>query len=417
MDKRPVFETRSPDRHWNELPVLLCFLAILAGVLALVLLVTPSLPSDDSPEAGFGRDMSVHHAQAVEMAEIVRQRTLDPEIRILATDVALTQQAQIGQIQGWLGVWGLPATGKEPPMTWMGHPTDGLMPGMATPTEVTRLSLLDPAELDVQFLRLMIPHHQAGIAMGEAILERTERPEVRALAEAIVTAQRAEIEAMQDLLARKGQPPLTTGEGHIAPGVAEEHGEGFTASVGPIARDTLRLAPLTLAVFAISWLGLDALSRRAGNLPDKTLEASPSPAWQAVAVIGLLASAALHGGLAPDHFEESLGYGLFFSLAAGGLSLAAAAVLAWPSRASSGAGVLISGALVVLYALFRLVAPPGSDAPEGVDLVGLTTKATEVLALIACAALWLGSRRPRGTEVRAGEPSNSSQTTLTPGGS
>src|SRR4051812_21471601 len=89
-------------------------------------------PDEDSVEAGFARDMMVHHAQAVQMAEIVRDKTESEEIRTLAADIALTQQAQIGQMQGWLQVWGLPATGYKPAMSWMGHPTEDRMPGMAS---------------------------------------------------------------------------------------------------------------------------------------------------------------------------------------------------------------------------------------------------------------------------------------------
>ena len=77
------------------------------------------------------RDMSVHHAQAVEMAEIVRDKTQSEEVRLMAADMALTQQGQIGRMQGWLDTWNLPATGAEPALTWMGHPTEGRMPGMA----------------------------------------------------------------------------------------------------------------------------------------------------------------------------------------------------------------------------------------------------------------------------------------------
>ena len=73
------------------------------------------------------------------MAEIVRDKTESEEIRILATDIALTQQAQIGMMLGWLDVWGLDATSTEPVMAWMGHPTEGRMPGMASPEEVNRL--------------------------------------------------------------------------------------------------------------------------------------------------------------------------------------------------------------------------------------------------------------------------------------
>ena len=61
-------------------------------------------PGNDSAEAGFARDMIVHHAQAVQMAEIVRDKTNSDDMRLLAADISLTQQGQIGIMQGWLGV-------------------------------------------------------------------------------------------------------------------------------------------------------------------------------------------------------------------------------------------------------------------------------------------------------------------------
>jgi uncharacterized protein (DUF305 family) len=157
-------------------------------------------PDNDSAEAGFARDMIVHHAQAVQMAEIVRDRTNSDAIRLLASDISLTQQAQIGIMQGWLGVWGLPITGSEPAMKWMGHPTDGLMPGMATPDELDSLFKLPPDRADVLFLRLMISHHEAAIPMAKAILKRTDEPEVRQLATSIIASQRAEIENMKAMV-------------------------------------------------------------------------------------------------------------------------------------------------------------------------------------------------------------------------
>ena len=142
----------------------------------------------------------VHHAQAVQMAEIVRDKTESDAIRLLAADLALTQQAQIGMMQGWLEVWGLPITRTGPAMSWMGHPTEGPMPGMATPEEIDLLQHARPEEADRLFLRLMIAHHQAGISMAEAILQRTDRLEVRQLAEAIKYSQRVEIQTMQEML-------------------------------------------------------------------------------------------------------------------------------------------------------------------------------------------------------------------------
>src|SRR5215210_4596137 len=170
---------QKPPKDRGPLVLLLAAAAVLFAALALWLYLTNQEPGEGSAEAGFARDMTVHHAQAVEMAEIVRDRTESEQIRTLATDIALTQQAQIGRMGGWLDVWGLYPTGTEPAMAWMGHPMEGLMPGMAIPEEVSSLSHLPPDRADVLFLRLMIAHHEAAIPMAGAILKRTDEPEVR----------------------------------------------------------------------------------------------------------------------------------------------------------------------------------------------------------------------------------------------
>jgi uncharacterized protein (DUF305 family) len=137
------------------------------------------------------------------MALAIRDRTSDPAIKTLATDIMLTQENQMGQMLGWLNVWGLPATGTEPAMAWMGHPTTGLMPGMATPEELANLNRLSGTAADAEFLRLMIRHHQGGLPMAEAAAARSRNAQVRALANAIVAAQESEITAMEELLAQK----------------------------------------------------------------------------------------------------------------------------------------------------------------------------------------------------------------------
>jgi uncharacterized protein (DUF305 family) len=184
--------------------ILLAATAALFAALALWLYLSGQEPGDGSAEAGFVRDMSVHHAQAVEMAEIVRDKTRSEEIRLLAADMALTQQGQIGRMQGWLDSWSLPATGTGPTMSWMGMPTDGRMPGMASPEEIERLQNAPPAEADRIFLRLMIPHHEAAVPMAAAVMERSDRPEVENLAEAIADSQQAEIERMKEMLEARG---------------------------------------------------------------------------------------------------------------------------------------------------------------------------------------------------------------------
>jgi len=180
--------------------VLLAVVSLSAAGVALALLFASQPPGNDSAEAGFARDMIVHHAQAVQMAKIIRDKTKSDSMRLLALDISLTQQGQIGIMQGWLQVWGLRVTGLKPAMAWMGHPSDGLMPGMATPDELDRLFRLPPDRADVLFLRLMISHHEAAIPMAKAIRKPTDEPEVSQLAMSIIESQRAEIETMKAMV-------------------------------------------------------------------------------------------------------------------------------------------------------------------------------------------------------------------------
>lgn len=51
---------------------------------------------------------------------------------------------------------------------------------------------------DRAFHQQMVPHHESAIAMASLALARTERPEIRRLAEGIVAAQEREIADMRD---------------------------------------------------------------------------------------------------------------------------------------------------------------------------------------------------------------------------
>jgi uncharacterized protein (DUF305 family) len=169
---------------------------------------TPA-PADDSVEAGFARDMAVHHQQAVELALLVRDRGAAPAVARLAYDTITTQGAQRGMLLGWLQAWGLSATSARPPMGWMGmSPPSGrdlragvLMPGMASRADRTALAAASGRQADARYLRLMIRHHAGGIHMAVAAADAATTPYVAHLAEGMVAAQRAETELMNRLLA------------------------------------------------------------------------------------------------------------------------------------------------------------------------------------------------------------------------
>jgi len=177
-------------------------------------LLTPSLrtPGDNSAEAGFARDMALHHAQAVEMAMIAYQRSTDPDVQLMAYDIATSQQAEIGIMKRWLEEWNLSRTGSEPRMAWMPGGAeslrDGLMPGMATNEEIDRLRNATGRDVDVLFAQLMLRHHLGGIHMIDAVVKQSDRPEVVGLAERMKATQQEEIHVLRAMLKDLGAEPL-----------------------------------------------------------------------------------------------------------------------------------------------------------------------------------------------------------------
>lgn len=204
---------------------------VAAGILVLALayiggLVTPSLraPGDNSPEAGFARDMSAHHAQAVTMSMTIWQAPLltdtpadadaSSQVHGLASDIALAQQQQIGEMAVWLQDWHLQPTGSQPHMAWMPDGqqalVNGLMPGMATTDQMNQLSTDTGKAQYVLYLQLMLRHHQGGIHMVEGILAESSNSQVRALAETMKQGQLLEVSLMEELLTELGAQPLTS---------------------------------------------------------------------------------------------------------------------------------------------------------------------------------------------------------------
>jgi uncharacterized protein (DUF305 family) len=227
-------DTRTPEaagdpvapRQWPRAVLRLVIavaLVLLGGGAAVALGIGsgPATPTADSVDAGFAWDMSRHHLQGVEMSNLAQGRSTDPVILSLAFDISATQTNQVGRMQGWLSLWGLPNTSSRPPMQWMGgnpavHSMPGmdmdspgaLMPGMATDQEMDQLRSLSGTAFDVQFLRLMIRHHQGGLKMAQYAEANAQEAPVRTLARSIAETQTAEVHTMAQLLAERGGSPL-----------------------------------------------------------------------------------------------------------------------------------------------------------------------------------------------------------------
>ncbi|MFD7404177.1 DUF305 domain-containing protein [Streptomyces sp. NPDC059866] len=205
---------RDGTRRLSRLLIAGSLAAVLTAVAVAVALLWPAngsgTPSRDSVDAGFARDMAVHHQQAVELSFIVRDRTDDEDVRRLAYDIINTQANQRGMLLGWLDAWDLPKSSQDPPMSWMGHGSmyeahDGsLMPGMATNTQLDQLRQAKDEDAEILYLQLLTEHHKGGVAMSEAAAETAKIEDVRRLAQGMVEGQQAEMDLMADMLKARG---------------------------------------------------------------------------------------------------------------------------------------------------------------------------------------------------------------------
>lgn len=139
----------------------------------------------------FATMMYPHHAQAIEMANMVDGKDAGPDVVALAAEVKGAQQPEMDAFTRLLAQWGKPA-----PTASMSHAMDGMM----TQAQMDELTSLRGAEFDREWLTMMIEHHRGAITMAETELSTGVNPETRTIAENVKKGQQAEIDRMQKLL-------------------------------------------------------------------------------------------------------------------------------------------------------------------------------------------------------------------------
>ncbi|MFB0620529.1 DUF305 domain-containing protein [Streptomyces sp. AGS-58] len=163
-----------------------------------------SATAHNAQDVAFAQGMIPHHRQALEMAELADGRASSARVKDLAARIEKAQGPEIRTMTGWLTSWG-----EQVPKTGMDHSSHSgmsgmsgmpAMPGMMGDDDMAALRKTTGKEFDSRFLSLMVAHHQGAVEMA-----RTERNEGRygpalTMADAVVTAQTAEIEEMRQLL-------------------------------------------------------------------------------------------------------------------------------------------------------------------------------------------------------------------------
>ncbi len=200
-------------------PLAWMLVGIVLGALGLGLIqrYAGSAEAEAGPvDIGFAQFMSLHHQQAIGMAQMMLAGE-PTRLQQLAKSIAYTQLLELGEMQGWLRLWGQPLLPKTRSMTWMlagdEPPGEALkqylidceqsatgMPGLATMEELGQLRVLTGRERDRRFLELMLAHHQGGIPMAEFAVQQAQLKVVRDLARRVVMDQSEEVQQIRRTL-------------------------------------------------------------------------------------------------------------------------------------------------------------------------------------------------------------------------
>ena len=152
----------------------------------------------------FMRHMIVHHAQAVEMVELMPARAASETVRRLGERIAQSQAAEMALMEEWLVGRSQPVTVADPHAGHHGAaPDEPLMPGMLSPSQMAALAAASGPAFDRLFLEGMIRHHQGALDMVDALLAHPDTAEDPLLSEfvsSVVADQSAEILRMQSIL-------------------------------------------------------------------------------------------------------------------------------------------------------------------------------------------------------------------------
>ncbi|GHB28686.1 lipoprotein [Streptomyces viridiviolaceus] len=150
---------------------------------------------DDSPnsaDVSYARMMIQHHAQALEMTELVPDQAESAKVKALADRISAAQGPEITAMKGWLKTHGKKETAG-------GH-DHSAMPGMATEAQLKKLRAAKGAAFDQLFLTLMITHHEGAIAMATDVKAQGNNVQIEEMADDVVAQQTSEITRMRGML-------------------------------------------------------------------------------------------------------------------------------------------------------------------------------------------------------------------------
>lgn len=350
-----------------------------------VLLAAPDRPGADSPEAGYTNALRVHSAQVISTIDLVLDSTGRAEISSVASGLTEARDAHAelaGRADGLLDGWGIEAVDLDSnPVSWMGHVLPGAIPGTIDEEHLSAIE--SSARTATDGLAALVGSTDGSTLMGRAVVDLSGDEDVVSLATSDLDIDRILRDLAQEGRIEAGLSPvaqisaMTTDPGEL------DHGGNPVDSIGSVVEDAVRLAPYLIAI-ALLVTGLWPASERAASR------------GQLGAGVASVATGFLHFGLIGIHYEEAPISGVFFALVAVAQVGLGVALLIGPNGDALRAAAWTSAGVIMVFATFRVISPPGLVGTATVDLTGVVTVALQLVVVM----LWVISTPAFSSAVR-----------------
>ncbi|KAB8314356.1 DUF305 domain-containing protein [Tolypothrix campylonemoides VB511288] len=154
-------------------------------------------PADANYDLRFIDAMIPHHQGATEMAKEAQQKSKRPEIKKLAGEIIKAQNKEIAELKQWRTAWYPKAPSTATAWNTQQNQTIAMSPEQSKAMRMDMDLGTADVEFDLRFINAMIPHHEGAITMAQDALSKSKRPEIKKLAQDIVSSQQKEIDQMK----------------------------------------------------------------------------------------------------------------------------------------------------------------------------------------------------------------------------
>jgi uncharacterized protein (DUF305 family) len=140
-------------------------------------------------DAMFVPMMIKHHQHGIEMARVEEERGSSASVKALAAEIRQSQEKELAELK---------AHAEHAAKGTSGHAEHDKMMEQHSQSMMTKLKSASGAALDHAFLEQMAKHHEGAIAMTEGA--KLQDPELKKLAQKMVTGQRQELAELKKQL-------------------------------------------------------------------------------------------------------------------------------------------------------------------------------------------------------------------------